>query len=81
MRTTKKINITDIGKFKTNLLAWAQQFDKVVWLDSNDAISSSLNSVLAVSMHTEIKCNYKNSFNNLILLDFKFSASCTDVRE
>ncbi len=65
MRTSKKINFTDIKKFKTNLLAWAQQFDKFVWLDSNDATMANFDSVLAVDMHSKIQCDYNNSFEKL----------------
>ena len=65
MRTSKKINLTDNEKFKTNLLAWAQQFDKFVWLDSNDATTSNFDSLLAVDVYSEIKCDSNNSFENL----------------
>lgn len=56
---------SDIDNFKDNLLAWAKQFDKIVWLDSNDATTSNFNSLLAVDMFSEIKCDGKNSFNKL----------------
>ncbi|MCF6280415.1 MAG: aminodeoxychorismate synthase component I [Flavobacteriaceae bacterium] len=65
MRTSKVYHLKNIDSFKVNLLAWAQQFNKVVWLDSNDAVSSNFDSVLAVDMYTEIKYDYNNSFEKL----------------
>lgn len=65
MRTSKKITLTDIKKFKANILAWAQQFDKVVWLDSNDATTSNFDSLIAVDVYSEIKCDTNNSFEKL----------------
>ena len=65
MRTSKKITLTDIKKFKANILAWAQQFDKVVWLDSNDATTSNFDSLIAVDVYSEIKCDTNNSFVKL----------------
>ncbi|PHR70334.1 MAG: aminodeoxychorismate synthase component I [Lutibacter sp.] len=65
MRTSKSYHFNNINSFKVNILAWAQQFDKFVWLDSNDATTSNFDGVLAVDMHSEIQCDYKNSFEKL----------------
>lgn len=65
MRISKKIKIATDPNFQTNLLAWAQQFDKVIWLDSNNDNTANFDSVLAVDMHTELKCDSRNSLENL----------------
>ena len=65
MRHTKIFQPKNIDAFQSNLLAWAQQFDKIVWLDSNDATTSNFDSLLAVDMQSEIKCDCKNSFEKL----------------
>lgn len=64
-RTKHLFSLNNVSQFKTNLLAWAQQFNKVVWLDSNDETSSNFDSVLAVDMYSEIKCDCDNSFDRL----------------
>jgi len=49
------------------LLAWAQQFEQVVWLDSNNYEQqySNYDAVLAVDAYTFIKTDYKNAFDTL----------------
>jgi len=64
-RTKFTFYVKNIDDFQSNLLAWAQQFDKIVWLDSNDATTSNFDSLLAVDMQSEIKCDCKNSFEKL----------------
>jgi para-aminobenzoate synthetase component 1 len=53
--------------FKQQLLLWAQQFDDVVWLDSNNYPQkfSSYNAVLAVDAFTSIKTDYHQGFEKL----------------
>nr|WP_317131278.1 anthranilate synthase component I family protein [Seonamhaeicola algicola] len=53
--------------FKKQLLLWAQQFNEVVWLDSNsyNQAYSSFDAVLAVDASTSIQTNYKEAFNKL----------------
>lgn len=67
MRTisTKKIDQTDT--FKSQLLAWSQQFREVVFLDSNDYQQpySSYDCVLAVDAFTAVKTDYHNAFEDL----------------
>ncbi len=48
-------------------MAWSQQFEEVVWLDSNEYPQnySSFDAVLAVDAHTEIECDFQNAFTEL----------------
>jgi para-aminobenzoate synthetase component 1 len=48
-------------------LAWSQQFDDVLWLDSNDypQKESSYDAILAVDAFTSIKTDYFNAFEKL----------------
>ena len=67
MRTiiTRKIEATTT--FKSQLLAWSQQFREVVFLDSNDYQQkySSYDCVLAVEAFTSIKTDHHNAFEDL----------------
>ncbi|MFD2823776.1 aminodeoxychorismate synthase component I [Lacinutrix iliipiscaria] len=67
MRQTRKHLIDNIEIFKTQLLAWSQQFDDVVWLDSNHCKQkySKYDAVLAVDAFTSIQTDYSNGFNKL----------------
>ncbi|WP_055436999.1 anthranilate synthase component I family protein [Lacinutrix algicola] len=71
MRTTAKHKITNTEEFKQNLLSWAQQFDDVVWLDSNSKAFqdnqkySSYDAILAVDAFTAIQTDYLNAFDKL----------------
>ncbi|AXP82863.1 Aminodeoxychorismate synthase component 1 [Mariniflexile rhizosphaerae] len=53
--------------FKLQLLHWAQQFDDVVWLDSNDYEQnySNYDAVLAVDAFTSIQTDYHEAFEKL----------------
>ena len=64
MRTTTKHKLTNPEDFKQNLLSWSQQFDDVVWLDSNNYQQqySSYDAVLAVDAFTGFQTDYKNAF-------------------
>lgn len=67
-RKTLKITITDPVKIKGQLLAWAQQFDEVVWLDSNAYAAqqySSYEAILAVDALTSLKTSYHQAFDEL----------------
>ncbi|MCF6297250.1 MAG: anthranilate synthase component I family protein [Flavobacteriaceae bacterium] len=70
-RRSKKIHLQQPANFKNKLLLWAQQFDKFVWLDSNPETLgknqnySNFDSVLAIGLEQELRCNYKNAFNQL----------------
>ncbi len=67
MRTHQKHLIKDIQKFKEQLLLWAQQFDEVVWLDSNDYHQNyeSYDAILAVDAFTSIKTDSYQAFEDL----------------
>ena len=67
MRATKKITLKNTSEFKNQLLNWAQQFEQVVWLDSNEypREHSNFDAVLAVGAHSFLKCDYTNAFAEL----------------
>jgi len=64
VRTITKHKLTNPEVFKQNLLTWSQQFDDVVWLDSNNYQQqySSYDAVLAVDAFTGIQTDYHNAF-------------------
>jgi len=67
-RTTHTYTIQDSEKFKNQLLHWAQQFEEVVWLDSNgykDQNYKSYEAILAVDAFTSIKTSYQGAFERL----------------
>jgi len=67
LRTIKKISIKNDPDFKSNLLAWAQQFEQIVWLDSNNYPQkySKFQAVLAVDAHSILQSDFKNAFTKL----------------
>ncbi|GAA4970772.1 aminodeoxychorismate synthase component I [Algibacter aquimarinus] len=67
MRTTQIHKLKDVTKFKNLLLVWAQQFDDVVWLDSNNYEQkfTSYDAVLAVDAFTSIQTDYNDGFEKL----------------
>ncbi|MCB4797294.1 anthranilate synthase component I family protein [Neotamlana laminarinivorans] len=69
MRTTFTYSKKNIAQFKIKLLQWAQQFDDVVWLDSNNKKNTqtykSYDAVLAVDAFTSIKTDYFDAFSKL----------------
>ena len=67
MRTNHIHTFEDIENFKNQLLNWAQQFDDVVWLDSNNYEQnySSYDAVLAVDAFTSIQTDYFEGFAKL----------------
>lgn len=67
MRFSKKFKNPNRKQLKTKLLAWAQQFDDVAWLDSNDyeQTHGSFQAVLAVDALTSIRTDYQNAFEKL----------------
>ncbi|MDH7912447.1 anthranilate synthase component I family protein [Winogradskyella sp. SYSU M77433] len=67
MRTTTFHKPKDIEVFKQNILFWSQQFDDIVWLDSNQHKDqySSYDAVLAVDAFTALKTDYFDAFENL----------------
>ncbi|WP_338733701.1 aminodeoxychorismate synthase component I [Mangrovimonas cancribranchiae] len=67
MRKTYTYKPNNITSFKKQLLAWAQQFYEVVWLDSNNfkKAYSNFDAVLAVDALTSISTDYHDAFQNL----------------
>ena len=67
LRTSIIKNIGNSPQFKRQLLAWAQQFREVVFMDSNDYPQqySSYDCILAVDAFTSIKTDYQNAFEDL----------------
>ncbi|WP_296317580.1 anthranilate synthase component I family protein [Winogradskyella sp. UBA3174] len=67
MRTTKIHFPKNSDNFKEQLLLWSQQFDDVVWLDSNQHNDkySNYDAVLAVDAFTVIKTTYFDAFERL----------------
>ncbi|MCF6307005.1 MAG: anthranilate synthase component I family protein [Flavobacteriaceae bacterium] len=73
MRFVKKYSFSLNNNFKEALLHWAQQFDEVVWLDSNQHQQkhSNYKAILAVDAFTAIKTDYFNAFDQLEEYQFK----------
>ncbi|MGM5471104.1 anthranilate synthase component I family protein [Flavobacteriaceae bacterium LMO-SS05] len=67
MRTLQTHIISDLKNFKDQLLIWSQQFNEVVWLDSNDSNQdrSSYDTILAIDAHTSLQTSYHNAFEQL----------------
>jgi len=67
LRTTQNHQPKNIENFKQNLLLWSQQFDDIVWLDSNNHKDeySSYDGVLAVDAFTAIRTDYFDAFERL----------------
>jgi para-aminobenzoate synthetase component 1 len=67
LRTVISKKIEDSDTFKSQLLAWSQQFGEVVFLDSNAHYHqySSYDYILAVDAFTSIKTDYHNAFEDL----------------
>lgn len=67
MRTSVFKHISDPDLFKTQLLAWSQQFREIVFLDSNNYPQhyGSYDVVLAADAFTSIKTDYQNAFEDL----------------
>jgi para-aminobenzoate synthetase component I len=67
LRTTQNHQPKNIETFKQNLLLWSQQFDDVVWLDSNNHKDqySNYDAVLAVDAFTTIRTDFFDAFERL----------------
>lgn len=67
LRTLRNFSIDDPIEFKQKLLSWAQQFDTVVWLDSNayQQSYSSFDCAIAIDEFTAIKTDYHHAFDKL----------------
>ncbi|MCM4166452.1 Isochorismate synthase MenF [Arenibacter antarcticus] len=67
MRKKLSFTVADIKGFKNYLLQWAQQFNEVVWRDSNghNEKYTSFDAVLAVDALTSIVTDAANAFEDL----------------
>ena len=67
LRTTLNHNLKHPENFKQQLLLWSQQYDDVVWLDSNNHKDkySNYDAVLAVDAFTVLKTDYFDAFERL----------------
>ena len=67
MRTKEIHNVFDVELFKEQLLLWSQQFDDVVWLDSNnyDQKYAKYDAILAVDAFTSVQTDYFDAFDKL----------------
>jgi para-aminobenzoate synthetase component 1 len=67
LRTSIYKSIARPLQFKQQLIAWAQQFREITFLDSNSFSDefSSFDCVLAVDAFTSIKTDYHNAFDDL----------------
>jgi len=67
LRTQHIHTISDTEDFKHKLLSWSQQFDDVVWLDSNNYEQkySNFDAVLAVDAFTNIQTDVHHGFDKL----------------
>ena len=86
-RTIRTFSVDNIIDFKNNLLSWSQQFETVIWLDSNNYKQqySSFNCALAADDFTSIKTDYYNAFDKLkeyqsITKDYIFGYITYDVK-
>ena len=69
MRITKKYTVKLTEALKHKLICWSQQFEEVVWLDSNEESNfqskSTYKAILAVDAFTAIKTDYHQAFDQL----------------
>ena len=86
-RTIRTFSVKNIEKFKHKLLCWSQQFETVLWLDSNNYQQnySSFDCALAADDFTSIKTDYYNAFEKLkeyqtITKDYIFGYITYDVK-
>lgn len=86
-RTVKVFSIDKPFVFKERLLLWAQQFESVIWLDSNQhqQTYTSYDGILAVDEFTSIKTDTLNAFKKLqeyqsITNDYLFGYLSYDVK-
>lgn len=86
-RTIRSFTIDHLDSFKHRLLSWSQEFDTIVWLDSNNDKQTygSFDCVLALDEFTAIKTDYSQAFEKLkeyqtITKDYLFGYLSYDVK-
>ena len=67
MRITKDYECLITDSLKRNILLWAQQYEDIVWLDSNNYKQEhqTYKAILAVDGFTSIKTDFQNAFRDL----------------
>jgi len=67
LRTKQKHKLENPESFKEKLLKLSQQFNDVVWLDSNryNQQYSNYDAILAIDTFTSIQTDYENAFEKL----------------
>ncbi|WP_281543060.1 anthranilate synthase component I family protein [Maribacter aestuarii] len=67
MRITRTFTVENKEEFKESLLLWAQQYDEVVWLDSNGHSDpyGCFDALLAVDGLTALSTDYHSGFEDL----------------
>jgi para-aminobenzoate synthetase component 1 len=86
-RTIQIFSVDNIQNFKQQLLLWSQQFETILYLDSNNYKQQygNFDSALAVEEFTSIKTDYLNAFEKLkeyqtITKDYIFGYISYDVK-
>ena len=66
-RTICTFSVEDTAVFKQQLLQWSQQFETILWLDSNEYNQkyTSFNAALAIEEFTSIKTDFYSAFEKL----------------
>ncbi|MEI6864529.1 anthranilate synthase component I family protein [Flavicella sp.] len=66
-RVEARYTLKDFRLFKSQVLAWSQQFESVVWLDSNhhQEKHSQFEAVLAFGENSHLKSDFHNAFDKL----------------
>ncbi len=67
MRKIKEYHLSNSTKFKKKLLSWSDQFDEIVWMDSNNypQKTSNFDQILAAQAFTAIKTDAHGAFDRL----------------
>lgn len=68
MRTTTNFNFESLSTVKNQLLHWAQQYEEIIWLDSNNYPNKSkgnYEAILAVDAFTCLKTDTLGAFDKL----------------
>ena len=67
MRTRKEYHLSNSTEFKKKLLNWSDQFEEIVWMDSNNypQKTSNFDQILAVQAFTAIKTDAQGAFDRL----------------
>ena len=67
MRTHKTYKVANVQQFKQHLLNWSNQFEDIIWLDSNNYKQqySNYDAVLAVDAFTSLQTDFHQAFDKL----------------